>query len=209
MLAYVFWHTPAAGVERAAYERELTGFHRSLSLRPPSGYRGSCAFRADAPPWRDGPAETEPAGTYEDWYLIDGWGALGVLEEAAVSRGHLSLHDAVARHAASGAGSVYRLREGQPELGEVRASVWVSRPAGQPTPGLTDLLADGIDPRRASLWRRCLALGPAPEHCLLGDAELATSCSGISPERLPAGWSARLAAREPLGEGSFSPTSDG
>jgi hypothetical protein len=201
MLAYIFWHRPAAGVERDVYERELLRFHRSLALRPPSGFRGSAALRAPELPWSDG--GDVPA--YEDWYLLDSWGAVGVLEEAAVSRGHVSVHDAVARHSLLGAGSVYRLCEGQPILAEACASLWVSRPGGHPAPGLADLLADGIDPQRTSLWRRCLALGPAPELCLLSaDPGLGSTCTGVGAKRLPDGWSAVLAAREPLEGGSFS-----
>jgi hypothetical protein len=227
MLAYLFWHRPAAGVERVVYERELVRLHRSLAMRPPSGFRGSAAFRAPEPPWLEAsgsaPGEVGAPGDagggggagaaahiYEDWYLIDGWGALGVLEEAAVARGHVSVHDAVARHSVLGAGAVYRLSEGQPALAEVCASLWVSRPGGPPAPALADLLADGMDPRCTSMWRRCLALGPAPELCLLStDADLHLARTGVAAGRLPSGWSAVLAAREPLEAGSFSPKPGG
>lgn len=190
MLAYVFWHRPAAEVAAAAYERELIRFHRSLARTPPSGFRGSVAFRAPALAWLDGERG------YEDWYLLDGWGALGVLEEAAVSRGRVSAHDAVARHTQLGTGSVYRLCEGTARLDDVRASVWVSRPPGAQPLGLDELLGDGMDPRRGSLWRRCLALGTAPELCLLSEA--AEPAKGVAQSRLPAGWSAQAAPREPL-----------
>jgi len=47
MLAYVFWHTPADGVDADAYERALVAFHRSLERSPPFGFAGSAAFRID------------------------------------------------------------------------------------------------------------------------------------------------------------------
>jgi hypothetical protein len=200
MLAYLFWHRPAAGVARAAYERELLRFHRSLAHRPPSGFRGSIAFRAPQLPWVDATGEGSDGGGYEDWYLLESWSAVGVLEEAALARGHVSAHDAVARRLAAGTGSVYRLREGGVGLAEVRVSVWVSRPTGAEVLGLAELLRDGIDPQASSLWRRCLALGPAPELCLLGaDPEALGERTGVAPGRLPAGWSATVHPREPLG----------
>jgi hypothetical protein len=210
MLAYIAWHRPAAGVGAAAYEQALERFHRSLARVPPSGFEGSCAFRAGAPP-RLGPAEEEPGGeaapggdesrpgedrsedAYEDWYLVDGWSALGVLEEAAVAHGHQSRHDAVAARAALAAGAVYRLSEGHPKLAETRISVWVA-PARDQAAAIADLLGDGMDPASSTLWRRCLGLGPAPEYCLLARE----APPGAAPARLPAGWRSLVAAREPL-----------
>ena len=58
MLAYLFWHRPAAQVEQAAYEQALERFHRSLAHQPPSGFRGSACLRLDELPWL-APAEIE------------------------------------------------------------------------------------------------------------------------------------------------------
>ena len=55
---------------------------------------------------------------YEDWYLVDDWAAIGVLEEAAVSHGHLSAHEQIAGRSGLSTGSVYRLIEGEASLGE-------------------------------------------------------------------------------------------
>ena len=44
MLAYVFWHWPHAGVEKAAYEERLGRFHSRLASHPPEGYVSSAAF---------------------------------------------------------------------------------------------------------------------------------------------------------------------
>ncbi len=188
MLAYVWWHRPASDADLDGYEQALGHFHRSLAHRPPSGFHGSTALRASELPWLD-PAPGAPPGQvgYEDWYLIESWSALGVLEEAAVSRPHVSSHDRVATRTGTGQAAVYRLDDGLPRLADTGTSVWVSRPAGGQAAGLGDLLADGADASTVSLWRRCLALGPAPEYCLLS----AEPPPGVAASRLPAGWSAR------------------
>ena len=212
MLAYIAWHRPAAGVDAAAYEQALERFHRSLARVPPSGFGGSCAFHAGAVPQfaqsdeepggeaagsRGGEsrsAQTPSAPGYEDWYLVDGWSSLGVLEEAAVAHGHQSRHDAVAGRAALAAGAVYRLSEGHPRLTETRISVWVAPGRNHAVPAIADLLGDGMDPTSSTLWRRCLGLGPAPEYCLLAREPP----PGVAPARLPAGWRSVVAAREPV-----------
>jgi hypothetical protein len=197
MLAYVFWHRPAAGVAVADYERALVRFHGGLAHNPPSGFRGSAALRAAELPWL---ADEDPIGGagYEDWYLVDGWDALGVLESAAVSRGHASAHDAAARRTATGTGAVYRQIEGGIDPLQARLAVWVSRPAGHADPTVAQLLEDGIGPDLGSLWRRSLVLGPAPEFCLLLSMPSVEPETGVAQTRLPAGWSARAAAREAL-----------
>jgi hypothetical protein len=201
MLAYVFWHRPAADVPVERYEQALLAFHRSLAHRPPSGLCGSAALRAPELPWL---AAAEGAsvedGGYEDWYLLESWSAVGVLESAAVSRGHATAHAQAARRAGAGAGAVYRLLEGDGRAPQARLAVWVTRPPGQSDPTMADLLEDGIDPAGSALWRRCLVLGPAPEFCLLSSAPALGAETGLSAARLPAGWSAQSMARAPLGD---------
>jgi hypothetical protein len=189
VLAYIFWHRPEPTVEQAAYEHALEQFHRSLAHRPPVGLRASGALRAPELPWLGS------APGYEDWYLLDDWAAVGVLEEAAVSHGHVTAHDGVASRAGPGTGAVYRLIEGHPQLPNTRLAVWVERPAGHEYLSLEALLGDGMDPAASCLWRRCIALGPAPELCLLTTAE---SPAGVGPQRLPGGWTAHAFAREAL-----------
>jgi hypothetical protein len=196
LLAYLSWHLPAPGVEPAAYESALEGFHRSLAHRPPSGFHGSAAFRAAELPWLKD-AGSGRGATYEDWYLIDDWAALGVLEEAAVAHGHVSLHDRVASLARASTSAVYRLLEGHPGVGETGVSVWVSRASGHDHPSLGALLGDGMQPDAGSLWRRCLGLGPAPEFCLLAHE----APPGVATTRLPDGWLATTIAREVLWRG--------
>jgi hypothetical protein len=196
MLAYLSWHRAAAGVEQGAYERALERFHRSLAHRPPSGQRGSAALRVPKLPWLAPVAGAEDAPGYEDWYLIEDWGAVGVLEEAAVSHGHFTAHDRVAALAGSATGAVYRLVEGSARLDALGTAVWVSRAPGHEHPSLAALLGDGLQPGVGGLWRRCLGLGPAPEFCLqVGGAVDIGALVGVAPDRLPVGWTAEISER--------------
>ena len=119
-----------------------------------------------------------------------------------MGRGHRSSHDRVARHYGAGAGGLYCLTEGElpaigGQLGDASIATWVARPPGSIQRALGELLGDGIDPAHASLWRRQLVLGPAPEFCLLARE----ASPGVSPTRLPAGWTARMLQRETLFSG--------
>jgi hypothetical protein len=191
VLAYLFWHRPLADADAAAYEQSLERFHRSLAHQPPSGLRGSAAFRIPQLPWLPDAGDRAAPG-YEDWYLVDDWAALGVLEEAAVSRGHVTAHDAIASHTGAGSAAVYRLLEGSERPADGEVAVWVAPTPGHERLSLGDLLADGLQPERDGLWRRCLVLGPAPEYCVLARSAPA----GVATTRLPSGWTARTLARE-------------
>ncbi|HLW96001.1 MAG TPA: hypothetical protein VKS25_11550 [Solirubrobacteraceae bacterium] len=188
MLAYVFWHRPAEGVAADAYRPLLARFHRSLAARRPVGFHGSTTFAVAAPNWLG----EEPA--FEDWYLVEDFAALGVLNEAAIGRGHLSAHDAAARAAGPGAGGIYRLLEGTPTLDHVRVAVWIDKPRGVESPLLAALLGDGMDSKNAGLWQRQLTLGPAPEYCVLA----AQAPRGVAATRLAHGWRASTSEREPI-----------
>lgn len=144
-------------------------------------------MRAASLPWLAG------EGWCEDWHLLDDFSALGVLNEAAVAAGHRSAHDEVAGLYGGGAGAVYKLLEGNGEIVQPQA-VWVSRPPGAKALPLGDLLGDGMDRESASLWRRQLVLGPAPEYCVL----TGESPQGVSPARLPKGWQAHVIERQPI-----------
>jgi hypothetical protein len=78
-----------------------------------------------------------------------------------------------------------------------KLAVWVARPPGSERRPLAELLGDGMDPRNASLWRRQLVFGPAPEFCLLAGE----SSAGVAPTRLPVGWSVTTLEREVLWSG--------
>jgi hypothetical protein len=200
MLAYVFWHRPLDEATLEAYEHAGIAFHRSLAHAPPTGFRGSATFRVAGLEWFEGRG-------YEDWYFVEDYTALGVLNVAAVGHGHRTAHDGIAHRFGAGAGGLYGLIEGHPPVepgafGEESAAVWVARAPGIERRGLGDLLGDGMDARHASLWRRQLVFGPAPEFCLLsGDRAKLGLPAGMAPSRLPAGWSASVFERESLWHG--------
>jgi hypothetical protein len=188
MLAYVFWHRPAPGVAPEAYAELLERFHRSLAAHPPAGFVHSACFAVPPPNWLG----QDPA--FEDWYVIEDFAALGVLNEAAVGRGHLSAHDAAARAAGEGTGAIYRLIEGSASLEHARVAAWIDKPRGVPSPLLAALLGDGMDGERAGLWQRQLGLGPAPEYCVLA----AEAPRGVAATRLARGWHATITERTAL-----------
>jgi hypothetical protein len=193
VLAYVFWHQPRDGSEVAGYEDAQIGFHHSLAHSRPVGFLGSACYRSGELPWLGG----DPG--YEDWYFVDDFAALGVLNEAAVGLGHRTAHERVARHFGAGAGGLYGLIEGRAidslaSVVQTTVAIWVARPAGSQRLALGEMLGDGMDPAHASLWRRQLVLGPAPEFCLLA----AEAPSGVGPARLPSDWTARSFERETL-----------
>ncbi len=198
MLAYLTWHRPAERVDAPVYERALERFHRSLAHRPPSGFRGSASFRLPIVPWltTGSPDGAEGPG-YEDWYLIEDWAAVGVLEEAAVAAGHTSAHEGIAALAGGETAAIYRLVEGAAQLRGAETAVWVSSAPNPLRPSLPALLGDGMDPASDGLWRRCLGLGPAPEYCLLARE----TPLGVSGGRLPSGWHARTVGRQPVWDG--------
>ena len=197
MLAYVFWHRPLEDAAVEAYERAEIAFHRSLAHAPPTGFHSSAVFRVAELPWFAG------AG-YEDWYFVEDYTALGVLNMAAVGHGHRSVHDNVAHRFGAGAGGLYGLIEGHAPIGpgafaRESAAVWVGRSRGIEPRALGELLGDGMDAEHASLWRRQLVLGPASEFCMLaGDRAKLGLPAGVAPTRLPAGWSASVFEREAL-----------
>jgi hypothetical protein len=131
-----------------------------------------------------------------------------VLNEAGAGRGHRSSHDDVATRSGAGTAGLYALLEGEPcaeALAGASLAVWITPPpastsrrrAGAGDGALAEMLGDGMDGAHASLWRRQLVLGPAPEFCILG-REVP---SGASPTRLPRDWSARALSREVLWSG--------
>ena len=200
MLAYLFWHRPQPDIGAESYEEALQGFHRSLAHQRPVGLRDSCSFRVSELPWLPaaGPEGSAPLGGYEDWYLLEDYTSLGVLNEAAVGRGHRTAHDHAARRLGSGTAGLFALEEGDASaLSRAPVAVWVARAPGSAEPAMGELLGDGTSAGDSCLWRRQLVLGPAPEFCLLAPEVPA----GVSQSRLPSGWSARTVAREALAEG--------
>lgn len=134
-LAYVFWHWPA---DPDGYEDRIRGFHAALA-RP-----GTATFRLRRAPF------DRPGVVYEDWYPVDGWAALGELNDHAITGARRGPHDEVAHRSAGGAGAVFRRIAGSLALHEVRFAAWSS-----------------TRPQAEDVWQRQLVLGPAPEYAVL------------------------------------------
>jgi len=166
MLAYVFWHWPSEDVEVGHYERGLVSFHERLAEAGPGGFRRSSTFRVEGASWV-GP----DSRGYEDWYLLDGFCALGPLNEAAVSGERKGPHDRVAAASAvGGAGGLYGFGSGEPAAVGSGLATWLTKQRGTSYGDFYARLEPWTEGPRTSLWRRQLVLGPAPEFCVLGGA---------------------------------------
>jgi hypothetical protein len=171
----------ASGSPRTAPARRTS----SACARSRPAHRSSTSARAAL---ADGLDHPQPEGGYEDWYLLDSWSAIGVLEEASVSHGHLRAHDEVASRAGVSTGAIYRFSEGYARPAEARLSVWVTRPPGHEHPSIEALLGDGMDPATAGCGGAASAWGRRPS----------TACSPPSPPRAcpkrgcRPGWSATV-----------------
>jgi ribosomal protein S18 acetylase RimI-like enzyme len=155
MLAYVFWHAAAAGIDPEGYEERLAAFHAALAARGVPGLAAHWAERVRDAPWLQGPG-------YADWYVVRDFAALGELNRLAVSGVAQAPHAAVAAWSDRGAGSLLALVRG--EVGHRPVWRWVARPRGLPY----DAFYAAV-PAAATLWRRQLVLGAVPEFALAGD----------------------------------------
>jgi hypothetical protein len=165
VLAYVFWHT-LRGADTDGYESGLTGFHRALATDPPEGFARSWTLRLDRPAWLpDAPAH------YVDWYLVDGFGALGPLNDGAVSGSRRNPHDAVAGLARTGTAGILGPIAGngrRPPTGPELQLALVDKPAGESYDAFRAALvgaAPGI-----TWWMRQMTLGPGAEFIAVADA---------------------------------------
>jgi len=157
VLAYVFFHRPAPGVETPIYETALRKFHSALTVAPPVGFIGSSTYRV--------------GGGYADWYLVESSAALDLLNQAAVNEARSATHDVVAHLASDGAGKLLMRVSGTAPPGagyEMR----FSKPAGTAYQDLYDRLKPRTDRAEVTLWRRMMVLGPAPEFCLLALSQI-------------------------------------
>ena len=179
MLAYVFWHEPRPHTDRAEYERRLRAFHRALAENPPPGFVTSKAYRAE------GTGRHHVEVGYEDWYLVEGWSALGSLNDAAMSGLRRAPHDEAAALAASGTAGVYRLLRGTPQAGEKRFALWLGKPRGV----RYDEFTRRLDSIGETLWQRQMVLGPGPEFCIAGHEHRP------DPGRVPDEWDCLLVER--------------
>jgi hypothetical protein len=173
LLAYVFSHRPADGVDVATYEDSLRQFHVALSGAAPSGFITSSTFRTG-----DG---------YSDWYMVESSAALDVLNAAAVSGARSAAHNAAARMAAGGAGKLFNLQAGNYFAG-IGFEVRFAKPAGVSYVDLYARLQPWTSAPEVSLWRRMMVLGPPPEFSLVTPSEVT----------LPADMSAEVLRRQPI-----------
>jgi hypothetical protein len=164
LLAYVFWHWRRANVAAEEYEARQRAFQTSMAAARVSGFSGSFSSRLSGAAWAAGGAEA-----YEDWYLVDGFGAFDALNEAAISSSRAAPHDAAATVAAGGTAGAYALRLGAP-VAAPRYAQWFGKPEGMSYRELLHEIAPALPPGRAALWSRQMALGPAPEYCLHTEA---------------------------------------
>lgn len=173
MLAYVFSHRPAAGVEVAAYEDFLRRFHAELASASLSGFIESATFAV--------------GGGYSDWYLLENTSAMDVLNAAAVTGARAPAHDSAASMAIDGSGKLLSLASGTPSM-DSGFEVRFGKPEGMTYRDLYARLASWSQTPGVSLWRRMMVLGPPPEFCL------------ITPSRieLPADLRPELLGRTPI-----------
>jgi hypothetical protein len=173
LLAYVFSHRPAAGVDVTAYEESLRQFHAALAKAEPTGFTASATFRV--------------GGAYSDWYLIESSAAMDVLNAAAVTGARSSAHDAAARMTADGVGKLFSLASGQPSI-EGGFEVRFAKPAGMAYVDHYARLQTWTSAPGVSLWRRMMVLGPSPEFSILSPAGL----------ELPVDLRPEILRREPI-----------
>lgn len=108
---------------------------------------------------------------YEDWYAVEGYGALGVLNDAAVDAAHADAHDLVAFAAGFGAGGLYALERGtiDPAAGYC---VWLTKANGITYSEFREQVAAQTRSETVTVWRRQMVLGPAPEFRVTAGREL-------------------------------------
>lgn len=161
MLAYVFSHWRQPNVAAGAYEARQRGFHAALAAAPASGSLRSFSVALTGAPWSAGGADS-----YEDWYFIEDYASLGVLEHAAVSAARTEPHAAAAAVAAGGTAGVYGLRAGA-SVETPRRAIWFRKPDGMAYDELFRQVNPLVEAAGASsLWMRKLTLGPALEFCI-------------------------------------------
>jgi len=104
--------------------------------------------------------------------LLEHSAAIDGLNDAAVSGPCRQPHDAVARLAQNGAGSLYGLVRGAAAPSSLTAALHVAW-FGEPQGLSYDALFSEMEPwlgAGVALWRRQMALGPPPEFGLMGPA---------------------------------------
>ena len=171
MLAYLFFHRAAPGVDARAYEDGLRRFHEALAQAGVPGFAGSRTYRT--------------GGRYCDWYLVESSASLDALNDAAVSGGRSVAHDDVARQATDAAGKLLKLVSGSYDANATN-EVRFAKPRGMSYADHYARLKPWTERGDVSLWRRMMVLGPAPEFCLLARSDV----------QLPAEMEPEVSSRE-------------
>lgn len=164
LLVYLFWHQPAADQPLQGYEQALIAFHQRLRDVAVPGLVASGSARVGGLPWMAG------AG-YEDWYAVEDYRALGVLNDAAVDAAHADAHDLVALAAGFGAGGLYALDRG-PIDAPASYCVWLTKPSGVTYPDFREQVAAQTAGEMVTVCRRQMVLGPASEFRVTSGREL-------------------------------------
>jgi hypothetical protein len=184
MLAYVFWHTPLAGLDAREYETPLLEFHADLARNPPAGLVTSATYRVSGLPWLNGRTG------YEDWCLLTSPAALDGLNQAAVTPERWAVHAAIASKTDFGHGGLYyRLYGDELPIAGTRV-FWLRRPRGiryeRPLEAMIRGAAGFL-----SCWRKLMVLGPGEEFVIAGSSALDVP--------IPEGWKSLAVERTLLG----------
>ena len=187
MLAYVFWHWPLPTLSEQDYTKHLIKFHRSLRDHAFRGFHSSHVFQLEHAPW-DLPNQP----LYEDWYLVEDFAALEMLNQMAVAPINKAPHDQAARYAAGGTAGLYQLSAGDADPTYAQVVCWFGKPTGMSYAAFFSLMHPLVTEHGGALWQRQMTLGPTPEFCWWAPAslELPDSMTGIE---IPLGlvWSGK------------------
>ncbi len=138
-------------------------FYKALRIVKPRGFVDCFGLRLDSFPWK-----APVSNGYEDWYLIEDFHSLGILNEIAVSGMMAEPHRAIASLAAGGSGGLYKLN-GARYNAPVLFSTWFPKPGGMAYHDLNSIL-NNLE--HSDHWQRQLTLGPAPEFCVQGSERI-------------------------------------
>jgi hypothetical protein len=163
MLLYMFWHWPRPEAPVAEYEADEADFQRAVQDARPQGLLASAFVRSSGSPWAN-----EGRAAYEDLWLLTGSVALDVLNEAAVQGARKASHDRLAAAMLAGAGGLYSLALGAVRGAPVGPAAWFRKPQGVPFDAFYAAVKPAAEGPGASLWRRQMVLGPAPEFVAYG-----------------------------------------